>query len=241
MESEIIAFLKAQDWPAILDRGNREVTAVRSDSDQLRVDLVLDSLLTERLPEILKVPLVSEETISCVDLGMVAREDRYWLVDPLDGTREYRNGIPEYAVSIALVEHGVPVLGVIFNPERGEYFTSGESCFTPDARIADAITQGAYLLSRSEHARGLHQKEGALAVKHVPLGSVAYKLGIVAALDRRIGLVSYQPKNIWDVGAGAALLRNRCGTELKTLAGESVSFRLPPARIPSLHVPPKRA
>jgi len=47
---------------------------------------------------------------------------RFWLVDPLDGTREFINGNPDFTVNIALIDHGVPVLGVVYVPAAGELF-----------------------------------------------------------------------------------------------------------------------
>src|SRR5437764_4788633 len=62
---------------------------------------------------------LSEE--SADDLSRLERE-RVWVVDPLDGTREFVQGIPEFCVSIAMVEHGRPVAGGICNPATNEVF-----------------------------------------------------------------------------------------------------------------------
>ena len=50
---------------------------------------------------------------------------RVWIVDPLDGTKEFINGIPEFSVAIALVEDGVPILGVTYNPIKREMYLVG--------------------------------------------------------------------------------------------------------------------
>ena len=64
---------------------------------------------------------------------------RVWIVDPLDGTKEFIKGIPEFVVAIALAEDGVPVLGVTYNPIKRELFWAarGAGCHlddTPGAR-----------------------------------------------------------------------------------------------------------
>src|SRR5260370_28359696 len=71
-------------------------------------------MVTEAVPEI---PVVSEETVP--EAGFASPAHRFWLVDPLDGTREFvaKNG--EFAVLIGLVEHGRPVLGVVLGPAVG--------------------------------------------------------------------------------------------------------------------------
>ena len=50
--------------------------------------------------------------------------ERVWIVDPIDGTREYLQGIPEYAISVGLVINGRPALGVVHNPATGELFAA---------------------------------------------------------------------------------------------------------------------
>src|SRR6202041_3332036 len=62
---------------------------------------------------------LSEETID--DFSRLDRE-RVWIVDPLDGTREFVKGLPEFCVSIGFVENGVPVAGGIYNPATKETF-----------------------------------------------------------------------------------------------------------------------
>ena len=85
----------------------------------LAADLVIVSALAQLAPDI---PIVSEE--SAPDAPLAA--DRFWLVDPLDGTRELLAGRGEFTVNIALVRKGVPVLGVVHAPTLGHtYFASG--------------------------------------------------------------------------------------------------------------------
>ncbi len=65
------------------------------------------------------IPIVAEEAAAAGDVPQLAAGQRFWLVDPLDGTREFvaRNG--EFTVNIALIEHGRPVLGVVLAPALG--------------------------------------------------------------------------------------------------------------------------
>jgi 3'(2'), 5'-bisphosphate nucleotidase len=89
------------------------------DSPLTAADLAAHRVIVAALPEIEPgVPVLSEES-AAVDWGTRSRWHRYWLVDPLDGTREFvkRNG--EFTVNIALVEDGQPVLGVVHSPVSG--------------------------------------------------------------------------------------------------------------------------
>ena len=85
---------------------------------------------------------------------------RVWVVDPLDGTREFVAGIPEWCVSVALVEDGVPVAGGIFNPSSDEMVTGavgrGVSLNGRPAAPAPAATleSATVVVSRSEFERG---------------------------------------------------------------------------------------
>jgi myo-inositol-1(or 4)-monophosphatase len=137
---------------------------------------------------------------------------RVWVVDPLDGTFEFVAGIPEWCVSIGLVENGRAVAGGISNPATGETFLGSiESGLTYNGMPAHAsrmsTVEGAVVLaSRSEVKRGEWEafRDGPITIQ--PTGSVAYKLARVAA-----GLAeatwTLTPKHEWDVAAGVALVQ----------------------------------
>ena len=69
--------------------------------------------------------------------GATGQSKSTWIIDPLDGTHNYLRGFPHFCVSIALVEHGDPIVGVIFDPLRNEIFTAskGDGAFLNDRRI----------------------------------------------------------------------------------------------------------
>jgi myo-inositol-1(or 4)-monophosphatase len=142
---------------------------------------------------------------------------RVWAVDPLDGTREFIAGIPEWCVSVGLLEDGRPVAGGVANPATGEVFLGSlETGVTYNGRPARVSSRqsldGALVLaSRSEVDRGewARFRDASFTVR--PVGSVAYKLALVAAglADATWTLV---PKHEWDVAAGVALVLAAGGT-----------------------------
>ena len=80
-----------------------------------RADRAAEAVLVQGLRALLPgVAIVSEE--GDVEAAMAGVGSTYWLVDPLDGTKEFLKGLPEYTVNVALVDAGVPVLGVIYAP-----------------------------------------------------------------------------------------------------------------------------
>src|ERR1700685_2317105 len=143
-------------------------------------------------------------------------KSRVWVVDPLDGTREFVAGIPEYCISVAMVEDGVPVAGGICNPASNEVFLGSlETGLTYKGKPARpsqrTVLEGALLLaSRSETKRGEWKRFESTKFKIRPMGSVAYKLALVSAglADATFTLT---PKNEWDVAAGAALVLSAGG------------------------------
>jgi len=151
---------------------------------------------------------LSEE--SADDLSRLDRE-QVWVVDPLDGTREFVQGLPEFCVSIGFVENGKPVAGGIYNPATKESFLGAIDCGVlyngqPAACSQRKDLHGARVLaSRSEVKRGEWNEFQAAPFRVEAMGSVAYKLALVSAglADVTFTLV---PKHEWDVVAGAALV-----------------------------------
>ena len=160
---------------------------------------------------------LSEETVD--DLSRLDKQ-RVWVVDPLDGTREFVQGIPEFCVSIAMVENNTPVAGGICNPATNELILgSRDTGVTYNGKPAQPSQRkdlrGALVLaSRSEVKRGEWKQFESAEFNIRPMGSVAYKLGLVSAglADLTFTLV---PKNEWDVAAGAALVESAGGWTLK--------------------------
>ena len=171
-------------------------------------DQRVDQVLRELLPSAGEGWL-SEET---VDDHVRLDKRRAWVVDPLDGTREFVEGIPEWSVSIGLVEDGQPVAGGILNPATGQLVLGavghGVTLNGAEARVSQrADLDGAVVLaSNSEIHRGEWDRFRDQGFTVRPCGSVAYKLAMVAAgeVDATWTLV---PKNEWDVVAGVALVR----------------------------------
>jgi myo-inositol-1(or 4)-monophosphatase len=156
---------------------------------------------------------LSEETTD--DVSRLDKS-RVWVVDPLDGTREFVQGIPEFCVSIGFVENGRPVAGGICNPATNETILGAIDCgVTYNGHPAQpsqrrAIEGSTILASRSETKRGEWQQFLSGGYNIRPMGSVAYKLGLVAVGKADITF-TLTPKNEWDVAAGTALVLSAGG------------------------------
>jgi len=187
-------------------------------------DSKLKEILTQARPD---YGWLSEETI---DSKERLKKERVWVVDPLDGTKEFIEGVPNFVVSIGLVENGEPVVGVLYNPVTTETFTAAKGYgATLDGKTIlcntkQDVGEMVILNSRSETRRGLWEpfKNTFGGLKAV--GSVAYKLGLTAAGKADI-FASLRPKNEWDICAGNCII-NEAGGKLIDLYGKSREYNL---------------
>ena len=180
-----------------------------------RADREADAFLKDRLLALTPCGWLSEET---ADSPGRLDADRLWVVDPLDGTREFVQGLPEYAVAIALVERGAPVLGVVHNPSSGESYWAvrGDGGFRDGTRLR--VLEGDLVLaSRSELGKGEFAPfQGRWPLE--PVGSIELKLALVAA-GRAALTWSRGPKHEWDVCAGALLVAEAGGVATDVFGG----------------------
>ena len=192
---------------------------------------IICAMLTEALPDI---PVASEELVEAEGLPPCAA--RFWAVDPLDGTREFiaKNG--EFAVSIGLVEDGIPILGIVHGPAVGiTYAACGPGTATrrrrggtPEPIQARAPSADGLVVihSRShENSRRLAEFLVGYPVRDRRKCGSALKFGVLAAgeadLYPRFGTTME-----WDTAAGQAILE-AAGGRVETLAGDPLTYGKP--------------
>lgn len=176
-------------------------------------DLAVDAHLHERLlsarPD---YGWLSEET---ADNPERLSKDRVWVVDPIDGTRAFVKGRPHFTISIALVEAGRPISGVVYNPALDELYEASKE-------------NGAYLNGERIHTSDRHQIAGARMVGSADMfkhprwpepwpemhvenrNSIAYRVVLVAsgAFD---GAVNMAWKHDWDLAAADLIIAEAGG------------------------------
>jgi 3'(2'), 5'-bisphosphate nucleotidase len=176
-------------------------------------------------------PVLSEEA---AELGQNPKHlgDRFFLVDPLDGTKEFvsRNG--EFTVNIAMIANGKPVLGVVYAPATGDFYWGDElvgaahATLSPEAPLADAKWQkiavrpapaeGLTVVASRSHMDGDTEAHLAkLKVKKLTSAGSSLKFCLIASgkadLYPRFGRTME-----WDTGAGQAVLEAAGGKVLQT-------------------------
>lgn len=200
---EAITHLQTQDY-SIQYKHNRELLT----QADLQANTILNEQLTYCIPQ---AGWLSEET---QDNEKRLHCEYVWIVDPIDGTREFVQGLPEYAISVALVERGRVILGVVYNPAQKKMYhaLAGQGAWCNHNRVqCSALSNGklSILASRNEFERGewtVFQDKATIN----PVGSIAYKLALVASGEAD-ATFSLDNKNEWDIAAGVLLVHEAGG------------------------------
>jgi myo-inositol-1(or 4)-monophosphatase len=182
-------------------------------------DIAVDTFLRARLTQLLPAAgWLSEET---ADSPVQRSGDLIWLVDPIDGTRDYIRGRAGWAISVALVSGGRPLIGMLAAPARGEFWEAqaGQGAWLNNAPI-HASRRGELPGARVP-AKALPREDADLTIVDQP-NSIALRIAMVA--DNRADLVAtlrwgYE----WDIGA-AALIAREAGAAVTDAFGRTLAF-----------------
>jgi myo-inositol-1(or 4)-monophosphatase len=149
---------------------------------------------------------------------------RIWVIDPLDGTVNYANGIPYFCVAVALVGADGPMVGVVLDPLRGDcYAASADGRATLNGEVVEASDKdqlGDFVVSMAIIGRGGLGRERRIGREvriHRRMGSAALSLAYVAN-GRFDAFVQNGGLSLWDVAA-AGLIAERAGASVSDLAG----------------------
>jgi myo-inositol-1(or 4)-monophosphatase len=190
------------------------VTEKSPDNPVTEADLTSDTYLRENLTALLpEAGWLSEETVDSPE-----RLDKayLWVVDPLDGTKEFVYGISEFSVSVALVHQGLPVLGIIYNPATKEMVSGAKGQGVTLNAIPAVVSPRTILAGATVDASRSEMKRGEFDPfkDHLNLkvtGSIAYKLARVS-VGVSDATWSRGPKHEWDICAGHFLVEEAGGT-----------------------------
>ncbi|WP_296709155.1 3'(2'),5'-bisphosphate nucleotidase CysQ [Rhodoblastus sp.] len=229
--AEIFAFLALKAGAAIMRvRASGARARIKSDSSPVcDADLLAEEIIIEGLVRLApRFPIVAEEL--CASGGTPEIDGGpFFLVDPLDGTREFLEGRDCFSVNIALIRDGVPAVGVVFAPARGEMFVAGSHAWTFAAEPEGGMPPRAEwrelhvrsmperdavaVASRSHLDTGTKRFLGRLTVRDiVPIGS-SLKFCLLASGEADV-YPRFGPTMEWDTAAGDAVLRRAGGVVL---------------------------
>jgi 3'(2'), 5'-bisphosphate nucleotidase len=188
-------------------------------------EAIIEKALRNLLPEI---PIVAEEAAAAGNLPEIAGKEYFWLVDPLDGTKEFITGSGDYTVNIALIRNGEPVVGVVYTPVNGELY-AGSGLGTAvrwlektgnekNIHVRTAPAAGLTVVASRNHGDPArldsflsHYKVERLLKKGSSLKICAVAAGKADVYPR------FGPTSEWDTAAGDAVLRSAGGfiTDMK--------------------------
>ncbi|MDG1733712.1 MAG: 3'(2'),5'-bisphosphate nucleotidase CysQ [Thalassotalea sp.] len=204
------------------DQGDFEEYTKSDDSPVTSADLAANQIIVDELNRLTpNIPIISEESDN-LKLAQRVNWERYWLLDPIDGTGEFIAGSGDFAVNIALVENNWPVIGVIHAPAHNTtYFAEqGEGAFKESEQGIVQINVAEYDGKRALNVGvSRRQKLSVMAqylndnyqYNHIPLGSCSLKSCQIAEgitdCYLRIG-----PTGEWDTGASHCILEEAGGT-----------------------------
>lgn len=225
-----IAHAAGEDILTVYRQTELEVTRKADDSPLTQADLASHRRIVGRLRELTPdVPILSEESQG-IDEAERSTWTRFWLVDPLDGTKEFvkRNG--EFTVNIALIEDAVPVLGVVYAPDLGVsyYATRGQGAFKQQ-RGAQPERIGAASLGKGEALRLVASRShmnaeteafvAQLREQHpVEMVSIGSSLKLCLVAEGRAHLYPrFGPTMLWDTAA-AQCVAEAAGAEVRDLS-----------------------
>jgi myo-inositol-1(or 4)-monophosphatase len=192
------------------------------DSPVSEADIAVDALLRQRLGGT-GYPWLSEEVED--DLARLSAS-RVWIIDPIDGTRAFIAGRPDWTISAALVEDGRPIVASVFAPVADEFFFSiigtGATCNDIPIKVTtDEGLAGARVAGPKRVIDNILLHESAVVV--VPrIHSLALRFALVAQGTLDVALAGGSSHD-WDLAA-ADLLVHEAGGTLTTLAGEAVKY-----------------
>ncbi len=239
-EDLIETFKKAGDLSIELYRNGLKVELKDDNSPVSNGDLKVNELITDKIKKITpSIPIISEET---VDIKIKNSFDIFWLIDPIDGTREYIAGKEEYTLNAALVVNTVPVLGIVGVPKKKRLFYSfapGESYLIENGNIKKISCKKQQpknkivaLSSMGKPSDLILNKLKEYNVSDIVKMASSYKFCVIATGEYDI-YAARERANEWDYAAGHAVAQN-AGAIIQTLDGKPFLYGKEDYKNPSI-------
>ena len=216
--------------PAVMEEYDRgcEVSSKEDGSPVTSADHRAEAIICKCLARMVpSPPLCAEEAMAAGAQPQVA--DRFLLVDPLDGTREFLAGNGEFTINVALIEAGAPIAGAVYAPAIGRLWIGGDGAFVCEARLGGQLPEeGSRRRIRTRRApsnliafvsRSHLDPESDSFLKGLPIGETRFAGSSLKFCLIAEGLCDVYPRFAptmeWDTAAGDAVLRAAGGVVLE--------------------------
>jgi 3'(2'), 5'-bisphosphate nucleotidase len=224
--------------PAVMEEYERgcEVVSKKDGSPVTSADRRAEAIICARLASLKPLPpLCAEEAMAAGAKPAIG--ERFLLVDPLDGTREFLANNDEFTINVALIERGAPIAGAVYAPAIGRLWVGGDVAFACEARPGDDLpdeasrrpirTRRAPSSLTALASRSHLDSESDSFLKGLPIGETRFvgsslKFCLIAEGDGDV-YPRFAPTMEWDTAAGDAVLRAAGGVVLDP-AGRPLSY-----------------
>ena len=217
-----------------------KITIKEDSSPVTNGDLKVNDLITEQIKKITpEVPIISEET---VDITKENKNDIFWLIDPIDGTKEYLAGKDEYTLNAALIIDKKPVVGLVGVPKKNRLFYSyGKNksflIENNDLKLINCLkktpkNQVIAVSSVNKPSTNIMEKLKIHKVTSIVKMASSYKFCVIANGEYDI-YAARERANEWDYAAGHAIATN-AGAIISTLEGKPFLYGKKDYKNPSL-------
>ena len=199
-------------------------------------DQKAEALIKQALKDLIpNIPFIGEETLAANKCDPLEESDYFWLVDPLDGTKEFISGGGEYTVNIALIHKGVPVVGMVYAPYLGELYGGAgpgtafkwreETNTEKDIQVRDMPTSGITVVASKSFGSNSKLEEFLKRFKVNKLLKRASSLKICAIAAGKADLYPrFGPTCEWDTAAAHAVLRSAGGILVDAGTGHELTY-----------------
>lgn len=209
---------------------------VKSDGSPVTLaDREAEALIEKKLAEITPdIPMLGEEAASEGRFPDLSKADYYWVVDPLDGTKEFVSGSGDYTVNIALVHKDTPVLGVVYVPVKGELYAGhgpdtairwlDDTDNEKSIHVRKAPREGLTIVASRSHGDNERMDAFLREYKVAKMMKRGSSLKICAVASGKADLYPrFGPTYEWDTAAGDAVLRSAGGV-MTDVAGNVLRY-----------------
>lgn len=180
-------------------------------------DKISHDYLKAALVRLYDIPVLSEE--ECVPFESRSQWKEFWLIDPLDGTKEFINGYDDYCINVALIQDNQPVIGIIYAPKLDEIYYAQKGCgFEYRGMPRQRSKQGVIVaVSRFHHSDATKKFMQVNQLSYISTIGAAIKFGRMA-----LGLIDIYPRfegsKEWDTASGQIILEESggCLVDVKT-------------------------
>jgi fructose-1,6-bisphosphatase/inositol monophosphatase family enzyme len=188
------------------------------------IDQIAHDFIIEKLNLLSRLPVISEEDPISISKP---RPNKYWIIDPIDGTRSLVNGYQTYVCQVALIENAMPIMSVVYEPALNNFYHSikGRGSYKNDQKLNSNPQKlpDSIIDNYPEPISSIKNLIKTTSIsKYLECGSIALKMCRVADMSADLFLKKTRVFD-WDI-APAALIVQEMGGVVKTLSGKQIIY-----------------